>query len=235
VLVLDPTTGRVRVRATLDSDELVALIRLADGTLLAADLPGNRVLRVDPGGRVSAVARVQAPADLVADPTGTTLWVASIAEGGGVVRVDLGSGRVQPFSKPLQPHGIDRDANGDFYVHDGHSVSRVDGRTGAVARFADVDAFKVLVAADGSVYGVEGSPAGGRVVRIAANGNVTAVVGTGSLGPHRDGPALQAQILPSAIQFAADGSLLVAQVEPVPAIRRVDLGAGWITTIVRGR
>ncbi len=235
VLALDPTTRRVRVLARIDSDEVVALIRLADGTLMAADLPGGRVLRIDRAGRALTVARIPAPADLVADGSGTTLWVASIAEAVGVVRVDVASGRVEPFAKPLRPHGIDRRPSGDFVVHDGHSVSRIDGRTGAVSPLASVDAFKLVVAADGSIYGVEGTPAGGRVVRIGADGSVAAVVGTGSLGPHRDGPALQAQILPSAVQFAADGSLLVAQVEPVAAIRRIDLATGQISTIMRGR
>ena len=47
--------------------------------------------------------------------------------------------------------------------------------------------------------------------------------------------ALEAGILPFAIQFAPDGSLIVTQVEPIPAIRRVDLPGGTITTLVRGR
>jgi streptogramin lyase len=235
VLVFDAATRAVRIHATIATQELVALVRLGDGTLFVTDLPGGRILRVDPAGRVSPVAAVPAPADLVADAEGTTLWVASIADGVGVVRVDVASGRVEPFARPFQPHGIDRDADGDFYVHDGHSVSRIDGETGAVSSFADADAFKLLVAPDGSVYGVEGSPAGGRVVRIARDGSVTAVAGTGSLGPHRDGPALEAGILPSAVQFAPDGSLLVAQVQPVPALRSVNLSSGSISTLVRGR
>ena len=233
VLVL--SAGRVRVHATTSSDELVALERLADGTLFVTDLPGGRVLRVDGSGRVTVVASVEAPADLVADASGSTLWVASIATGVGVVRVDVASGRVEPFADVFQPHGIDRDAAGNFYVHDGRSVSRIDGQTGAVTPFADVDAFKLLVAPDGFVYGVEGSPAGGRVVRISPNGSVTAVAGNGFLGPHRDGPALEAEILPSAVDFAPDGALLVSQVQPIPAIRRLDLATGLLTTVVRGR
>jgi hypothetical protein len=63
---------------------------------------------------------------------------------------------------------------------------------------------------------------------------VTPVAGSGSLGPHRDGLALEAQILPSAVQFAPDSALLVTQIEPIPAIRRVDLATGEISTVVRG-
>ncbi len=233
--VLALSGGRVRIHAATTSRELVGMERLADGTLFVTDLPGGRVLRVDPAGRVSVVARVEAPVDLVSDATGSTLWVASIAEGVGIVRVDVASGRVGPFANVVQPHGIDRDPNGDFYAHDGHVVSRVDGDTGVVSPFAQVDAFKLLIAPDGSVFGVEGSPSGGRIVRIAPDGRVTTVAGTGGLAPHRDGPALEAGILPSSIELAPDGALLFGQVEPVPAIRRIDLATGTITTLARGR
>jgi hypothetical protein len=163
------------------------------------------------------------------------LWVASIADGVGVVRVDVASGRVTPFAKVERPHGLDRDARGDFVVHDGHRVSRVDGATGAVTRLANVDAFKVAVASGGVVYGAVGSPAGGRVVRIGRDGRVTPVAGTGRLGPHRDGVALDSPMLPSALAVWPKGSVLVAQIEPIPAIRRVDLARGRISTLARGR
>ena len=72
-------------------------------------------------------------------------------------------------------------------------------------------------------------------MRIAPGGAVEAVVGDGTLGPHRDGRASEARILPSGFAFAAGGTLLVGQVQPVPAIRRVDLAAATIETLVRGR
>lgn len=227
--------GTVRIHATTTSTDLVGMERLSDGTLFVTDLTGGRVLRVDPAGRAVVVARVEAPVDLVSDGAGTTLWVASIAQGVGVVRVDVASGRVARFADVDQPHGIDRDPSGDFYAHDGHAVSRIDGDTGAVSAFAQVDAFKLLVAPDGSVFGVEGTPVGGRIVRIARDGRVTTVAGTGELGPLSDGPALMAEILPSSIDLAPDGALLFSQVEPAPAIRRVDLATGALTTLARGR
>ena len=233
--VLALSGGRVRVHATAGTGELVAMERLADGTLFAADLPGGRIVRFDPSGRPSVVASVRDPADLVPDPTGSTLWVASIADGVGVVRVDVASGRVEPFANVENPHGIDRDAAGNFYAHDGQAVSRIDSVTGAVTPFAIVDAGKLLVAPDGSVYGGVGNPSGGRVVRIAPDGSVSTVAGTGRLGPHRDGPALEAEILPSAVELAPDGALLIAQVQPVPAIRRLDPATGRLTTLARGR
>jgi DNA-binding beta-propeller fold protein YncE len=203
IMTVHPSKGRVRVhRKVPGATELAGLALLEDGTLYAADLPSGRILRVPRGGPVVTVATVPMPVDLVVDPAGSTLWVASIAEG---------------------------------IVHDGHAVSRVDGTTGVVTKLAKVDAFKVVVARTGVVYGATGGPKGGRVVRISPNGRVVPVAGTGRLGPHRDGRALAAPMLPSALALARDGSLLVAQIEPVPAIRRIDLGAGRISTITRGR
>ena len=43
----------------------------------------------------------------------------------------------------------------------------MDGVTGVVTLLAKVDAFKVAVARNGTVYGVTGGPSGGRVVRIS--------------------------------------------------------------------
>jgi streptogramin lyase len=235
VLALDPGSGRVRIHRRTSSSELVAMERVADGTLFVTDFPRDQILRIDSDGRERVVARVPAPADLVVDDQGMTAWVASIADAVGVVRVDLASGRVEPFSRAVNPHGIDRQQSGDFVVQDGRGVSRIDARTGALTRIADVEAIKLVALADGSVLGVEGDPGGGRVVRIAPNGSVTTLAGTGSLAPHRDGDALEAGILPSGVQLAADGALLIAQVQPVPAIRRVDLATGRITTLALGR
>jgi streptogramin lyase len=235
ILALDPATRRVRVHATTGAaSELVVMERLADGTLFVTDLPGGRILRVDPSRRVTPVAQVEAPADLVSDASGTTLWVASIADGVGVVRVDVASGRVEPFARPFQPHGIDRDPDGDFVVHDGHTVSRIDGETGALSPFASVDAFKLVIAPDRSVLGLEGDPGGGRIVRIARDGTVTTVAGTGSLAPHRDGPALELGILPTGVALAPDGAILFTQGEPIAAVRRIDAATGLVTTLARG-
>jgi sugar lactone lactonase YvrE len=228
--------GRVRVHARVpDARELVGLARLGDGTMFVTDLPSGRVLRIRRGGTTTTVARISDPVDLAVDRSGTTLWVASIADGVGLVRVDVRSGRVSPFAAVERPHGLDRLASGDFVVHDGHAVSRVDGDTGAVSPFADVDAFDLVAAGDGSVYGAVGTPAGGHVVRIAPDGHITRVAGTGRLGAHRDGLAVRAPMLPSALALDRNGALIVAQIEPIPAIRRVDLASGRITTLARGR
>ena len=235
VLRMTSKGGRMSVHRRLPgTTELAGLARLADGTLFVADLPSGKILRIPPRGAVTTVATVSAPVDLFADAAGRTLFVASIADGVGLVRVDLASGVVEPFAAVDGPHGLDRLPDGDLVVHDGHTVSRVDATTGAVTPFAAVDAFKLAAAPNGLVYGATGSPTGGRVVRISQTGQVTRVAGTGRLGAHRDGRALRAPMLPSALALARDGSLVVAQIEPVPAIRRVDLRRGTISTLARG-
>jgi streptogramin lyase len=234
ILRLDPRTRRVSLYATTPSRELIAMERLDDGTLFVTDFPANRILRVDPGGRSSVVAQVPAPADLVVDPTGRTIWAASIAPGVGVVRVDVATGRVEPFASVESPHGLARDAAGSFYAHDGHVISRIDGISGAVTQYAAVDGIKLLAAPDGSLYGVVGDPGGGRVVRVAPDGTVTTVAGTGALGPHKDGPALEVDFGPTAVQLAPDGALIIPQIEPIPALRRLDRPGGTITTLARG-
>jgi streptogramin lyase len=233
ILLWDAQTRRVGVYATTQSQELVALVRASDGTIYVADFAGSRILRVDVTRRVSVVAPLAAPGDIVLDPTATTLWAGSIED--GVFRIDLSQGSVQLIDGARGVHGIDRDPAGNLFVHDANAISRIDAATGAKSTFADVDGIKILVVPDGSLYTVVGRPSGGRVLHVTRDGAVTPVVGTGSIAPHADGRALEVGILPAAVQIAPDGSLLVTQVEPIPAIRRVDLATGAITTLVRGR
>ena len=80
-------------------------------------------MRIPRRGPVVTVATVPEPVDLVADPAGSTLWIASIAEGVGLVRVDVASGDAEPFAAVRQPHGVARTAGGDFVVHDGQAVA----------------------------------------------------------------------------------------------------------------
>jgi sugar lactone lactonase YvrE len=234
ILRLAPKSGRVVLhRRVPGATELTGLARLRDGTLFTTDLPSGRILRVPAKGAVVAVATVPAPADVLVD-SATSLLVASIADDVGLVRVDVATGTVEPFADVEKPHGLDRLADGDLVVHDGHAVSRVDDVTGLVTPFARVDAFELATASNGFVYGATGTPAGGRVVRISPTGSVARIAGTGRLGAHRDGPALRAPMLPSAVAVARDGSLVVAQIEPVPAIRQVNVPRGTIVTLARG-
>jgi DNA-binding beta-propeller fold protein YncE len=93
ILRLEPRARRVSLYAQTPSQELIAMERLDDSTLFVTDFPANRILRVDRAGRSTVVAQVAAPADLVVDPAGQTIWVASIAPGVGVVQVDVPTGQ----------------------------------------------------------------------------------------------------------------------------------------------
>jgi sugar lactone lactonase YvrE len=232
VLLWRPDTRHVTLYARTSSDELSALVRARDGTLYVADIPGHRILRIDTARRVTVVASIRAPGDMTIDPAGTTLWVGSIED--GVFRIDLSTGRVDLIDGARGVHGIDRDAAGNLFVHDSNTISRIDGATGAKTTFSRLDGIKLLAAPDGSVYASVGSPAGGRIYRITPDGTATPVVGTGAIGTHADGRALDAQIGPFAMQLAPDGALLLTQTQPIAAIRRVDLVTGVITTLARG-
>ena len=64
---------------------------------------------------------------------------------------------------------------------------------------------------------------------------LTRVVGTGRIGPDRDGvKATTVGLLITDAAFEPNGPLVVAQTKPLPKIRRVDLETGRITTIVTG-
>ena len=63
---------------------------------------------------------------------------------------------------------------------------------------------------------------------------MTTVAGTGMLGPHRDGPALEIEVLPSGVLTAPEWVVLFTQIEPVPAVRRIDPATGRVTTLARG-
>lgn len=105
------------------------------------------------------------------------------------------------------PHGLRYDARGDLWVADPRNgVIRIDRSSGELHKVARIDTANVLPTARG-VY-------------------VT-------VGSQRDGVrATRVGILPTGLALARDGSLLVAQARPVPALRRVSR-AGIITTIAR--
>jgi hypothetical protein len=131
------------------------------------------------------------------------------------------------------PHGLHYDAGGDLWVADpGNGLIRIDRSTGGLSEVARVDTANVLPTARG-VYVTVGNLNGGRVVLLRPDGTRRIVVGTGRISRHRDGVrATRVGILPTGLALARDGSLLVAQGRPVPALRRVSR-AGIITTIAR--
>jgi hypothetical protein len=130
------------------------------------------------------------------------------------------------------PHGLTYDADGNLLIAEQDAIRRIDAETGEIGTLRRGPAHKLVAAPGGVVYLLNGSPSGGTVDRIDAGGRVTRLAGTGRLSPHRPRQAaIRAGILPTDLEVLADGTLLLAQSKPVPAVQR--LGGGRLTTILR--
>lgn len=193
------------------------------------------------------------PAHVALDATGRYAAVPTL--GNVVRRIHLETGRIETVAGDDEqrttgeggpateasvesPHGAAYDEDGNLYFPDGQSLIRrvlaEDGTIETVVDGLEGGAFKVLFAPDGSLYLISGDPSGGQVRRVAEDGSLEVVVGTGSLGASDDGMrATQIGVLPSDIAFAPDGALLFSQSQPEPAVRRVDPETGVVTTILR--
>jgi len=95
------------------------------------------------------------------------------------------------------------------------------------------DPYGVVRGPDGAIWFCEHN--GHRIRRIAADGTITTVVGTGEKGYTGDGgPATAAPLnLPHEIRFDREGHLFIADTGN-NAVRRVDVKTGIITTIAGG-
>jgi sugar lactone lactonase YvrE len=199
------------------------------GPAVAADLGLPADVALDRARRVLYVTTLESRVRAVDLRSGTISTVA----GDGVEAV-TGDGGPAAAARVQTPHGIEVDAAGNVLLSDFRALRRIDAATGVITTLAALETHKTHAASDGSIFYVWGNPSGGAVHRIAAAGTGTRVAGTGALDVHRDGgPATEAGLLPSDAVLAPDGALLVAQTQPVPAVRRVDLASGVITTLFR--
>ncbi len=228
-------------------DEVAGLALDHAGNLYVADLGNGRVRRIARSGMITTVARVTAVVALDVDPTGRYLAIASIEN--RIHRLDLATGRLERLAgdgttessgdggpaaaaQVDNPHGLAYDAGGNLLIAEQDAIRRIDAETGEIGTLRRGPAGKVVSAPGGIVYLLNGSPNGGTVDRIDASGRVTRVAGTGRLSPHRTRQAAtRAGILPTDLEVLADGTLLLAQTKPVPAVQR--LGGGRLTTILR--
>jgi sugar lactone lactonase YvrE len=244
ILRVDLRTGRVAVVAGIGTrgfsgdggpatkarlNEVVGLALDRAGNLYAADLGNNRVRRIGRDGTIRTVARVPAAAAVSLHPSGRYLAIASLEN--AVHRLDLRSGRTTRVARANNPHGLAYDRAGNLLVAEQTGLRRFDAGTGRSTVLLRADIFKVRVAPGGAVYVLSGSPTGGAIDRVVA-GRAVRVAGTGGLTDYEaTQPALEAGILPSDLEVLADGTILVAQTMPVPAIRR--LADGRLVTVVR--
>jgi sugar lactone lactonase YvrE len=226
--------GGSALRARLG--ETVGLAEDRAGRLYVSDVHNGVIRRFRIGGTIETVARLAAPTGIDVDPTGRYLAIASIER--GVLRLDLASGMLMPLvdrgDDVNGPHGLAYDAAGNLWVADPpRRIVRIDAQSGAVTVAARVDTANVLPTPAGVYFTAGGTGGGGRVRLLTGSGAIRTVVGTGSLSAHRDGVrATTVGIAPTGIARARDGSLLVAQARPIPALRRVSR-AGIISTLAR--
>jgi RHS repeat-associated protein len=193
-------------------------------------------------------------------PQGIIVTVAGGGDGGpkGCDHIGGGDGGPATEAALCYPESVAVASDGALYVDDGQRLIRRVAPDGTIATVAGAgtktadgalaidtainDLTDIAVAPDGSIYYAERER---RVRRISADGIVTTVAGTADgSGLDEDGiPATQAAIGPTQIAFAADGSLLIADLRfvklglegndrrTVGRIRRVDAG-GTISTII---
>ena len=198
------------------------------GPAVAANLGLPADVALDRARRILYVATLESRVRAVDLRTGTISTVA-----GDGVEAGTGDGGPAVAAQVRTPHGIEVDAAGNVLLSDFGALRRIDAATGVMTTLAALETHKTDAAPDGSIFYVWGNPSGGAVHRLAS-GTATRVAGTGALDVHRDGvPATEAGFLPSDAVLAPDGALLVAQTRPVPAMRRVDLATGVITTLFR--
>jgi sugar lactone lactonase YvrE len=219
--------GGLATRARVD--EVVSLALDRPGNLYAADFNNGRVRRIATDGRISTVARVPSATAVALDPRGGRLAIASIE--GPIHLLDLRTRKLTKLADVDAPHGLAYERTGDLLVSGPSGLQRFDAVDGTSTVVLEANIFKVHVAPTGAVYVLSGTPKGGAIDRIV-DGKAVRVAGTGGLTPYRGSQrALAAGILPSDLEVLADGTILVSQSQPVPAIRR--LAGGRLVTILR--
>ncbi len=111
----------------------------------------------------------------------------------------------------------------------GTGVAGFSGEGGPAASAEITDPYGVIRGPDGAIWFCEHN--GHRIRRIALDGTISTIAGTGQKGYSGDGgPAAKAQLyLPHELRFDAKGDLYVADTGN-NAVRRIDLKTGIITT-----
>lgn len=233
--------SRVRVTTVYRSSERV--INIGDGSrldrhveapcALAVEASGNvyvaditsRLLMLDPSKAIHVVA------GLAVRPYDSLPFVGSFADGLG------------PEGRFNYPKGLAVDASGNAIVADtgNHRIRKVTpdgnvttlagsgtpgGQDGAALSAQFNQPCAIVLDASGSIYVAEAG--GGKVRRIAADGSVTTLAGTGEAG-FADGPALESKFgTLRSIALGPDGSVYVGD-EGNSRIRRIY--AGTVSTV----
>lgn len=212
------------------------LAKLARPADVATDNDGNLYIADQINGRIRKVhLGMSTPPEQI----GTITTVA----GGGTSDLD----DVPATQAKFIPRGVAVKGNGDIYLSTRNAVKKIDRATGLITTVAGgpdprqvggpaSDGLPARIAgtyfpadlafdAAGQLYIGEGH----RVRRVNADGIITTVAGSGSLGSDGDGgPAVQAKVVAAGIAVA--GSTLYIADAYNSRVRRVDLQSGIITT-----
>lgn len=176
----------------------------ADGYLYVSDTENHCVRRIDPDGRITAIAGTGAPGyggDGGPAVAAQLSWPSAIAVGGdgSIYVADTGNHRIRWVSRG----GVinTRAGTGDA-GYDG------DGRPGACARLSAPRG--LAVGPDGSLY--IGDTENHRVRRVALDGAISTVAGNGQAGYSGEaGAAVEAELsFPRGVAVGPDGSLFIA-------------------------
>jgi regulation of enolase protein 1 (concanavalin A-like superfamily) len=172
------------------------LARLADGSMVTSEWSGYRIRKILPNGTTSTLAGTGSAgsADGAAlqasfnNPSGI-----AVNGAGDIFIADFGNNRIRKLS------------GGAVSTFAGSTSGYADG-TGLAAKFQGP--VGLAFDATGMLWVAESS--GQRIRTISPSGKVTTVAGTGTAG-YLDGPASSAQFnSPSALAFASDGSVAIA-------------------------
>jgi hypothetical protein len=217
-----------------------------EGNLYFSDVNQGRVRRIDRAGTITTVARVPAVAGLSVDPTSRYLAMASIE--GYVYRIELPNGQVQRLAGNGTsedtgnggpaidaglsfPHDVSYDGEANLLIS-GDSVRRIDAATGVIDLAFERTGFKIVAAGDGTFYFLAGTPSGGTITHIAADGTVLQTIGTGRIKRHgRQTPIGRVSFLPTDVE-PVSGALLISEAKPTASIRRLRTGGSALSTVL---
>src|SRR5262249_25877411 len=171
--------------------------------------------KVDTRRRARRLARVPAATELVL--RGQTLYTGSLADD-KVYAIDVRTGTRTEVAAVTGPHGLALGPGPSLYVSSPpDSVKRIDLTTREVTTVVTGDTYKPVFGPNGALYAVGGGPSGSTISRVESDGTLTRVVGTGRVGPDRDGvAATKVGLQITDATFAPNGTLVVAQVAPRP-------------------
>jgi sugar lactone lactonase YvrE len=192
----------------------------ADGSIIVADTSNHRIRRIAPNGTVTTLAGTGSAGDANGPATSATFFFPSsvaVAADGSIIVADTDNHRIRRIA-----------TDGTVTTVAGSNTSGFVDGPAASAKFSAP--YGVAVAADGSI--VVADLGNHRIRRIATDGTVSTVAGSGASG-WQDGPAASAQFsLPRGVAVAADGSIIVADTSN-HRIRRIATD-GTVTTIAGG-